>query len=207
MCYMKQGKIELSMEQLKDISIRTAKEIAARKNINLIIYIARAGFPIAYYMNEVFQCRILGIKATRSGSKIKAAAGKYLLYLPETIKDIFREIELKLKIHERHSARRVEFHQSLNAMDLHYGYSILVVDDSVDTGNSMKQVLSRIIETFPYAEITTYALNVFDTSRSKLAMDYFTFKNAIIRTPMSKDSHEYSAFYEMYQRETSEGYI
>ena len=199
--------ITLSMEELKDISICAAKEIAERKPVDLVVYIARAGFPLAYYMNAVFQCRLLGVKAVRKGNRVKSIVGKLLSYTPAFFKDFLRNLELRLGVHKKYSHRCVEFHASLQEIDRSLHYSILVVDDSVDTGSSMKQVTAKIAETFPDAEITTYALNVFKESREQIAVDGFAFQDAIIRTPMSKDSVEYKAFCSMYRRETRNEYL
>lgn len=199
--------IDLSMENLKNISVCAAKEIAEKNRIDLVVYIAQAGFPVAFYMNTVFQCRLLGIKAVRKGDRMKSILGKTLAYAPKSCKNFLRSIELKLRVHKRHPQRCVAFHTSVQELDQTSSYSVLVVDDSVDTGNSMKQVVETVAQTFPNAEIITYAVNVFDESRALIKVDYFTFQNSVIRTPMSKDSKEYGVFCEMYQRETLNGHI
>ena len=74
---------------------------------------------------------------------------------------------------------------------------ILIIDDSVDTGASMLSVYNKVRETFPASEIYTYALNVFTESEQLIKIDFFTIRDSIIRTPMSKDSHEHCEFLKM----------
>lgn len=199
--------IELSMEELDKIVVGAAKGIAEKEQVNLLVYIARAGFPVAFYMSKVFRCRLLGVSARRGGNQLKSVAGRVLVYTPRFFRDFLRNIELKSRIRKRHQDRHVEFHRSLQELDRRAEYSILIVDDAVDTGNSMRQVIEKVTETFPNATITTYAINVFEESKAQVAVDYSTFRDFIIRTPMSKDSKEYKMFCEMYQRETSNEYL
>ena len=83
--------------------------------------------------------------------------------------------------------------------------SILVVDDSVDTGHSMKQVVDAIHSLFGDVEIKIAGLNVWDKSRSIIDSDFALYKNTIIKTPMSKDSKEYKDFMQIYNSETNNG--
>ena len=56
---------ELSLKNLKEISMAEATVIGRDFPVNLIIYVARAGLPIALYMNEIFDAKLLGIGAQR----------------------------------------------------------------------------------------------------------------------------------------------
>ena len=74
---------------------------------------------------------------------------------------------------------------------------ILIIDDSVDTGASMLSVYNAVRDAFPASEIYTYALNVFTESEKLIKIDFFTIRDSIIRTPMSKDSQEHGEFLKM----------
>ena len=82
---------------------------------------------------------------------------------------------------------------------------ILVVDDSVDTGHSMKQVVDAISSGFNNVEIKIAGLNVWDKSRSIIDTDFALYKDTVIKTPMSKDSKEYKEFMKIYNSETDNG--
>lgn len=72
---------------------------------------------------------------------------------------------------------------------------ILIVDDSVDTGYSIKFVRKKLEETFVNVkDIRVAALNVWTKSFSVVNTDYYLWKDTIIVTPMSKDSKEYKIF-------------
>lgn len=76
--------------------------------------------------------------------------------------------------------------------------NILIVDDSVDTGMSMIAVINKIKELNPNAVLKTAALNILANSEENVKIDFYIWKNIIMRTPMSKDSKEYKIFNNIY---------
>lgn len=198
---------ELTLENLKEISCDAAEEISKETSIDLIVYVAKAGFPIAEYMNQVFKVDILGIGAQRKGNFLKEKLGPLLVHCPRFIRDMLITIELKTKVHKRDSERNINFHLSINDMNTQSYENILIVDDSVDTGNSMKMVYNEVIKTFPHANIYSYSLNVWKTSREVFDTNYCTYENTVIKAPMSKDSNEYNEFISMYNKMTMNGYL
>lgn len=198
---------ELSLKELREISIAEAKKIKEQYPVDLIVYVAKAGFPIAFYMNEEFNVKLLGIGAQRKGNSLKSKLGPLVAYCPRFIRDILITIELKTKIHKRDTERNIEFHNSLENLEIDNYKNIIVVDDSVDTGNSMKLVLDAVKEKFSGANIRTYSLNVWEDSKAVFDTDYCSYENTVIRAPMSKDSKEYNEFCKMYDEETEKGYV
>ena len=73
---------ELSLRELREISIAEAKKIKEQYPVDLIVYVAKAGFPIALYMNEVFNVKLLGIGAQRKGNSLKSKLGPLVAYCP-----------------------------------------------------------------------------------------------------------------------------
>ncbi|MBQ7925567.1 MAG: phosphoribosyltransferase [Lachnospiraceae bacterium] len=191
--------IELSLEELKDTSIEVAKKIILEKKIDLIIYIAKAGFPIAMYMNEVFHCELLGIVAKRKGNRLKEILGPILSYCPKVIRNGLIKMELKSKVHMHDIERHVMFEEKIDVDAISKFKTILIVDDSVDTGNSALAVLNEVKSIFKDSTVLFYALNVWSQSKSVVSVDYLSFSDTIIKAPMSKDSKEYKKFIEMYQ--------
>lgn len=198
---------ELSLKKLKEISITEATTINKNFPVDLIIYVARAGFPIALYMNEIFNVQLLGIGAQRKGNSFKSKLGPLVAFFPHFVRNLLITIELKTKVHKRDAERNVEFHKSINELLIDRYKNILIVDDSVDTGNSMKLVYEVVQSKFPEAIIKTYSLNVWDESKTVFLTDYYSYENTVIRAPMSKDSKEYKYFCEMYYRETKNEYL
>ena len=167
---------ELTLENLKEISCDAAEEISKETSIDLIVYVAKAGFPIAEYMNQVFKVDILGIGAQRKGNFLKEKLGPLLVHCPRFIRDMLITIELKTKVHKRDSERNINFHPSINAINTH-------------------------------ANIYSYSLNVWKTSREVFDTNYCTYENTVIKAPMSKDSNEYNEFISMYNKMTMNGYL
>jgi len=198
---------ELSLKNLKEISMAEATVIGRDFPVNLIIYVARAGLPIALYMNEIFDAKLLGIGAQRKGNALKSKIAPLVAYCPRFVRDILITIELKTKIHKRNRERNIEFHKSICDLVVDNYDNILIVDDSVDTGNSMKLVYEAVQSKFPKANIKTYSLNVWNESKSVFVTDYSSYENTVIRAPMSKDSREYKIFCELYDRESENDYL
>ena len=199
--------IDLSLEKLSNDVLTAADDIVKHNSIDIIIYVAKAGYPIAKFMNEKVHAEIIGIEATRKGNKLKSYLGWVFKYCPRIFRDILITIELKSKIHKNNIKRNVSFHGSIDKVDISKIKNVLVVDDSVDTGYSMKEVVSEVRKKFPGAEIYTYALNVWHDSVEVFDVDYSSYRDTVIRAPMSKDSKEYNAFYDMYINDTKNGMI
>lgn len=199
--------IEISLEKLRKISIKEANKISKEQKIDLIIYVAKAGFPIATYMNEVFEVPLLGIGAQRKGNKLKQIVGPIMTFMPRFVRDILISFELKSKVHKQDTERHVVFHESLKEIKKEETRTILLIDDSVDTGHSMKRCCDVIQKEFPKAQIISYSLNVWEQSKEIFQTDYCSFADTVIRAPMSKDSKEYKKFCKMYDDETRNGYI
>lgn len=198
---------ELSLENLKRVCIEAAKRIDSDRKIDLVIYVAKAGFPIAVYMNEVFETQILGIDAQRNGNWLKQMAGPIVKHLPSFVRNFLISMELKSKVHKQSSERNVHFHESIKKRKNCSYDNILIVDDSVDTGHSMKLCFQEVESQFPTSNVYSYALNVWDQSYDIFVTDYWSYVNTIIKSPMSKDSKEYDEFCRMYDEGTQGGYI
>lgn len=199
--------IDVSLKKLRKISLEEAQIIKNQENVDLLIYVARAGLPIAVYMNEVFKKPLLGIGAQRKGNGLKSKLGPLFAHIPSFVRNILITIEMKSKVHKKDVERHVSFHPSLKDIDISQCKTILICEDSIDTGHSMKAVYQEVKRVFPKAKILTYALNVWKQSEELFLSDYHTYEDTVIRAPMSKDSKEYRAFLAMYDKETQNEYL
>lgn len=119
------------------------------------------------------------------------------------VRNILISIEMKSNKHGRNTERHVHFLDDIEEkIDAKTIKSILVAEDSVDTGHSLKQSLDAIKKVFPQAEVKVASLNVWDKSKNIVSVDYSLYQNTIIKAPMSKDSKEYKAFIKLYDEET-----
>lgn len=192
--------IELSLENLCDECIAWANTIKNEFQPDLIVYIAKGGYLIGKAFQEVFNCRMIGVDAERSGNKLKEFLTPVLSHLPKKLLNIARNVEMKSGVHNQHAERSVVFH-TCGETDKKSVKKILIVDDAVDTGHSLKAVAEKVKGRYPNAEIKLAALNVWRQSESVVRCDYFKYQDTILRTPMSKDSKEYKLFMELYQEQ------
>lgn len=197
--------IELSRKDIEEQCKDWAKEIQKSYQPDLIVYVAKAGYLIGREMKDVFNVPLVGISATREGNALKEVVGPIVSRMPNFVRNILISLELKSDTHSKNAERQIHFHEGLEKMKSSNIQSILVVDDSVDTGHSMKQVVDAIHSLFGDVEIKIAGLNVWDKSRSIIDSDFALYKNTVIKSPMSKDSKEYKDFMRIYNSETNNG--
>lgn len=197
--------IELSRKDIEEQCKDWAKEIQKSYQPDLIVYVAKAGYLIGREMKDVFNVPLVGISATREGNALKEVVGPIVSRMPNFVRNILISLELRSDTHSKNTERKIHYHEGLEKMKSQNIKSILVVDDSVDTGHSMKQVVDAISSLFGDVEIKIAGLNVWDKSRSIIDTDYALYRDTVIKTPMSKDSKEYKDFMKIYNSETNNG--
>lgn len=197
--------IELSRKDLEEQCNHWANEIKKSYQPDLIVYVAKAGYLIGKEMKNVFNVPLVGISATREGNALKEVVGPIVSLMPNFVRNILISLELKSDTHSKNTERKIHYHEGLEKMKSKNIQRILVVDDSVDTGHSMKQVVDAISSEFSNAEIKIAGLNVWDKSRCIIDTDFALYKDTVIKTPMSKDSKEYKEFMKIYNSETDNG--
>lgn len=196
---------ELSRKDIEEQCKDWAKEIKKSYQPDLIIYVAKAGYLIGREMNRVFDVPLVGISASREGNALKEFFGPIVSVMPNFIRNFLISVELKSDTHSKNTERKIHMYEGLEMLDKEKFHHILIVDDSIDTGHSMKQVVNVISSMFENAEIKIAGLNVWDKSQSIIDTDFALFKNTVIKTPMSKDSKEYKDFMKIYNSETNYG--
>lgn len=198
-------KIELNRKELENECNSWARRISESYQPDLIIYIAKGGYLIGREMRDVFNVPMIGIGTSRDGNNFKEKIGPFIAMLPNFVRNILISIEMKSNKHGKNTERHVHFLDDIEEkIDVKTIKSILVAEDSVDTGHSLKQSLEEIKKVFPDAEIKVASLNVWDKSKDIVSVDYSLYQNTIIKAPMSKDSKEYKAFIKLYNEETKD---
>lgn len=190
--------VELSIKSLSEKSSELGRMISDEYAPDVIVFIARGGYIVARQIQAVLGSKLIGANAARSGNKLKEHIVPILKLLPEKAKIFLRSVELNSGIHEKKTERKVELHNQINYVNQNIHQKFLIVDDSIDTGYSMKAVYEEIKKLFHDSEIRCAALNVWDKSKNIINADYVLYRNTIIKTPMSKDSKEYGEFLRIY---------
>ena len=200
--------LEYSSEKLNQECIKWGKQIFRNFKPDLIVYIARAGYICAKPISELADVPLLGIGAVRSGDILKEILGAIFVYCPKFIRNILATIELRSSIHKKNTERNVTFHKSLEYLNRAVYKSILVVDDAVDTGYSMKKAVEMVQEAFPEASVKSACLNMTcDEKDCVMKIDFVLIHGASVKTPFSKDHREYRKIKKLYYEETKNEYI
>lgn len=200
--------VEFSSKELNMKCREWAGQIFSEFKPELIIYIARAGYILAQPMADTCGIPLLGIGAVRSGNNIKEFIGPLFAHIPSFVRKVLAVIELKSGLHKKNTERNVCFHQKIESLDCQSFYKILIVDDAVDTGYTMKKVFDMTREAFPNAQVRTACMNISCEEAEKVfQVDYVLLRGMSVKTPFSKDSKEYSTTKKRYYLETQNEYV
>lgn len=192
--------IRLSIKDLKFQSKNWAKEVDQKYHPDIVIYVAKAGFLIAYQFAEVMNIPLIGVVTVREkGNKLKNFIAPIIRKMPDFIRNTLIIIELKSGIHSKNNKRASRFIDDVKIYDIATIKKVLIIDDSVDTGASIISVKELVNKKFNNADIRIAALNVWEKSKKRVNVDFVLYENSIIKAPMSKDSKEYENFIKEYK--------
>lgn len=192
--------LELSLKSLHIENVTLAKNIATYFHPDIVVYVAKGGYLIGKDIAEYFQVPYIGIHAQREGNKTKEKLANLLKRLPQVVTKFLRQMELKSGVHKKVKQRKVFWDQDDNYLEkMKNVHNVLLVDDSVDTGYSMKALLPYVIKAAGMPiEVRIASINVWSKSESVIQTDFYNYRDTIISTPMSNDSREHSQFLNQY---------
>lgn len=161
---------------------------------SIILYVETAGWPITLHMKEHFPVPLHGVRAERRGKRLKRSAAGLLRFLPRSVKHALRAAELRLNIHELFSGRSASMEQMELATK-----RILVVDDAVDTGNTIREVVELLIGRGARRENIRIAA-ITQTLSMPVARPDFVVYDSICSFPWSPDHPEREVYEGLYAR-------
>jgi hypoxanthine phosphoribosyltransferase len=186
----------LSLEDVKKDCIELSKLIdKSGFKPECIVYIKSGGYLVGKYISEYFNVPYNGLRISRQGNELKKHLKIILKIIPKYIKNILRVMELKSGYHKKHNERLVtEVDESLVN-----GTNILLVDDSIDTGNTIISAIKFLHNNYgENLNVKVAALNKFKLSEEVANTDFYLYEDSIIIYPWSKDSAQYDEFLDIY---------
>ncbi len=190
--------VELSS---KDVENKTSelynKILSTDYKFDLVIFIAKGSYTIGKKLSELGNCPLLEIKATRKGNKLKKIISPFLKLIPKKIKMYLRNKEVKSNVHEKNIERNVIYNVE-KWSKYKECKNIILVDDSVDTGYSIKACKEEIERFFPNSNIKVAAFNYFEKSENIIKVDYSIYKEMMMNGPWSNDSKYHKEFLKEY---------
>ncbi|SHH34644.1 phosphoribosyltransferase [Winogradskyella jejuensis] len=119
------------------------------------------------------------------GIKKKSLLQKFLKASPNTLLDGLRRMEhrrnLNRKLKEIQSDLEIKIESKPETVN-----TILILDDALDSGITIKSVIQSLQKRFPNSEIKTAVIS-WTNSKSIIAPDYYILKNTLVRFPWSLD--------------------
>jgi len=187
--------LELSIENVKENSKKLYKKIIKNYDYDLVIFIAKGSYLIGQELATLNNADLLEIFATREGGKLKKLIKPLFKFIPKKILIKLREKEMKSDFHEQKSDRKVSFDKEIYSKYKNKK-NILLVDDSIDSGNSIILTKEEIQNFFPKANIKVAVFNVM--KKATIKADYTLYKDMMICGPWSNDSKENNKHTKMY---------
>lgn len=187
--------IELSKENVKEKCIIFNKIIKEEYNFDLIIFVEKGAFYIGKYLSEESRKPLLSISATRKGNGLKKFIKPILKIIPQKIQIYLRKKEMESNYHKKKSERIISFDKNI-WKGFKDKKNILLVDDSIDTGNSIEQVYNAIKSYYKDSNVEVAVFNCMDKATFK--PKFTLYKNTMINGPWSSDSKYNKHFMEDY---------
>ncbi len=147
-----------------------------------VLAIANGGVHVAANMYEqAHHCRTL---LQRPGSRLKGRIFRALLrLLPRCVQDRLRIAEARL-LHGRRRGKVPDF----TLPDMEGAHAVLIVDDAVDSGNTLRAVYNAVRIHCPHAQIRSAVITV-TTPDPAIMPDYALLNNStLVRFPWAADS-------------------
>ena len=177
--------IELSRENVRNECIRFEKNIKSEYEYDLIIFVAKGAYYIGKFLSEIDNTPLLMISATRKGNSLKKLLKPFLKLVPKKAQVFLREKEMNSNYHKKNNDRVISFDNK--KWNKYKGKrNVLIVDDSIDTGNSIEQVYKVVREYYEDSNVEVAVFNCMDNASFKPRFSLYT--NTMINGPWSSDS-------------------
>ncbi len=186
---------EMTLEDVNNNSLKLYNIIKKDFDYDLVIFIAKGSFLIGKELSRLNNTELLEISAKRKGNKFKSILKLFKKIIPKKILIKLRKKEMESNYHLKKNERKIEYDKDLYMKNINKK-KILLVDDSIDTGNSIKLSKEELVKVFKNSTIKIAVFNVMD--KAIIKPDYYLYKNTMICGPWSNDSKYYSTHIKEY---------
>lgn len=160
-----------------------------------VLFVERAGLLIGDEIAKYFGCSIGGIATQRYGGTTKSKFKFILRYSPRVLTHFLRQIEVLSSFHEVQSERSIVTEYPLPGK----GKKVLVVDDAIDTGYSIKAVIDYLLNEGYDRNLMRVAVITTTSKTPAFRADYSLFDQVICAFPWSYDSRQYDQTWSEYK--------
>lgn len=188
--------IELSREKVKSECIKFEKNIKSEYEYDLIIFVAKGAYYIGKFLSEIDDTPLLMISATRKGNHLKKVLRPFLKFVPKKMQIFLREKEMNSSYHKKNNDRVISYDDE-KWNEYRNKKNILIVDDSIDTGNSIEQVYKVVQKYYSDSNVEVAVFNYMDEATFKPRFSLYT--NTMINGPWSNDSKYNAEFISEYE--------
>lgn len=191
--------LELSKEKLRKENKKLFEIVKKDYEYDLVVFVARGSYLIGLDMAKYNNVGLLEIFAKRKGGRFKKIVSPFLKLIPTSVKSVLRKKEFNSNYHEKNKDRSVYYDKEI-WLKYKGCKRILLVDDSVDTGYSIKYAKEAIMSFFEDAEVKVAAINYFTKSKNVVDTNYNIYVDKMLLGPWSNDSKENKQYIEEYNK-------
>lgn len=184
----------INYDETEKLSKMLAYKIQKEYQPELLLFIARGGHIVAKEMQEVFHIPMIDIDCS---SNTDRKSDILMPYLPEIAKKTLRTRAVLKQNPTKpftknitYSKQQWKFYQTVN--------KILIIDDTIETGKTIRHILPIVQDYFQNADIKIATLSNFDFPN----VDYQVYQNKILAGPWGRDSKEYQRFVQSFKEYT-----
>ncbi len=189
--------IDIKYEDLEEFYVMLAQKLSSEfsKSTHVaVIGIANSGLKLSAGVHKELiklgysNSKDYAVRCKRPHSKITDVAGKIYnspLHIPTFISNMLRKIEHVVLSKLRPTTRIVDFHNSEN--EISKSEYILIIDDAVDSGHSMKSVFEKTKSLAPNSTIKLAAY-VITQKNPVIEPHFYQYRDIIVRFPWAVDS-------------------
>ena len=159
------------------------------RHFDTVVFIPNAGI----YLSEMFASvcpnsyAVAFVEVRRASSTARVTPPHRVVFRNRRLSNIARHFEVLVRLVKLYVGLRQKMVADLQVDDEVVGKNVLVIDDSVDTGTTLRMVKSALLEKGA-ASVTTACISN-HLAPGRVQVDYSVYEYRLLRTRNSRDYH------------------